>query len=272
MWMDKNYKVGVTIRDVSLAAVEPLIRIINSPSQIIKYAKNKTQSKEDLQKRIQELKLTISKLRRKNQKLSLLDQELAKFKKLLSASKSLTDTVEATRIFNVNIHRHKHRILIDKGRGDCVYQDQALIDAYGVMGQVIRVQERISTVRLLTDQNHIMPIQFKKSGIRTIAYGTGRKWEVRLPNLSTSIDIEEGQEVVTSGLGQIYPYGYSVGKVAKILPGAKFKIATIIPSAHLNRTRTALLVWSGKIVKENPRIKKCMAQKKKLRGKNAAKK
>jgi len=293
MWLDKNKNLLLTLRDVTAATVLPVTLLVDSPTQVSEWAKNKLQTNQELQENNKKLKQSIIKLKRKIQKLSLLDIEIQKYKKLLFASKEIPDFVKATRIYQVNLHRHKHLIKINMGRSDCVYQDQALIDAYGIMGQVIQVHYKSSIVRLLTDQNHIMPIQFKivakdsknksdpteitdptdnnknRLGIRTIAYGTGKQWLIKLPNLSISTDVEVGQEIVSSGLGQIYPFGYSVGKVIEIKnsPGAKFKIAFVKPSARLNQTRDALLVWSDGVIKKNKRIKKCLEL-----SKNAAKK
>ena len=273
MWLDKKYGLGHTARDVSMATLLPLTKIVDWPGQVSDFAQSKFQTGDMLEEN-KKLKKQVATLKRKIQKLNLQNQEIVKYKKLLAASRELRETVRATRIYKVNVNRHKQYVEINMGRRDCVYEDQALIDGYGVMGQVIQVHWNTAIVRLITDQNHIIPVQFKKSGIRAMAYGTGKEWLLKLPHLSTSQDVEAGEEIISSGLGQMYPYGYSVGKVidVKISPGAKYKIARVKPSAQLDRTRDALLVWSEDVVNQKKEVKKCMEKFKRESSKDAAKK
>ena len=132
--------------------------------------------------------------------------------------------------------------------------NQPVVDPDGVFGQVIEVTPYYSTVRLISDRNHIVPVQFhgrKKAvpgkELRTIAIGTGNAERLlKLPYISTSEIIEIGDEVITSGLGRIYPYGYSVGRVVLIQtsPGSKFQQVFIKPTASLDRAREVLLVYT----------------------------
>lgn len=232
-------------RDNVVATAWPIINFVDAPTQAAKWANNKLTSKEDLREQNRKLSEENRTLRRQVQKLKLLDTEIEKYKKLLSAAKDIKETVKVARIYHVDLHRDKRQIKLNMGRKNCVYPDQAVVDAHGVMGQVINVSMFTSTVQLITDQNHIMPVQFKKSKLRTEAVGDGKDL-IKLPNLSTSTEVEIGEEIITSGLGGVYPYGYSVGTVIdiKTSPGAKYKIALVKPTAHLNRARETLLVWT----------------------------
>ena len=114
------------------------------------------------------------------------------------------------------------------------------------MGQVINATPLSSTVLLITDTSHALPVQVLRNGLRTIAVGTGRITELKLPYLPTNSDIVEGDLLVTSGLGGKFPPGYPVATVTRIdrSPDAPFSTVVAQPRAHLDRSREVLLVWT----------------------------
>jgi rod shape-determining protein MreC len=116
------------------------------------------------------------------------------------------------------------------------------------MGQVVQVTPFSSTVLLITDPSHSTPVQVLRSGLRTIAVGSGRINELSLPYLPTNSDIREGDLLVTSGLGGKFPPGYPVARVTTVnrSPDNAFAEISAEPAAHLDRSREVLLVWSIK--------------------------
>ena len=99
---------------------------------------------------------------------------------------------------------------------------------------------------LITDISHALPVQVLRSGLRTIAVGTGRIDGLELPYLPTNSDIVEGDLLVTSGLGGKFPPGYPVATVTRVdrSPDAPFSSVVAEPRAHLDRSREVLLVWT----------------------------
>lgn len=257
MWLDKGRKLPFELREAVFTTVFPVIWTVEAPKKIKEFAARKLADPEAMRQKNRKLKQTVRELKRKIQRLSLYETEIKKYKKLLSASREIRETVRMTEIYQMILDPDKRIIRVAMGWKDCVYEDQALIDAYGVMGQVIDVSRLTATVRLITDQNHVMPVQFKDSGLITIAYGTGENL-LRIPNLPTSAEVTVGQEIITSGLGRVYPYGYNVGKVVdvKTSTGRKYKIALVKPSAQLDRTREALLVWTDDPLKRRRILRK----------------
>ena len=69
---------------------------------------------------------------------------------------------------------------------------------------------------LITDPTHAIPVMVRRTGLRTIAYGTGAIDRLQLPNIPISADIKVGDELVTSGLGGRFPMGFEVGKIVEI--------------------------------------------------------
>jgi len=261
MWADSKKHLRYSIADDVVAVIyNPIIKFVNWPSKKIETIKTSFDNPEVLKKKYANLIAENRNLRLHINKLELLKLKVVSYEKLLRASRKIREDVKLAEIFHITLDPKKQEIKINLGRTNCVIDDQPLIDAYGVMGQVIRARPYDSTVRLVTDQNHIMHVQFKprsenpqEEGIRTLARGTGRSRLIVLPYLPKSAEskIKVGDQIITSGLGDIYPHGYPVGKVIKVLnpPDSKFMIAFVKPAAHLDRTREALVVWTAKVYK-----------------------
>ena len=116
------------------------------------------------------------------------------------------------------------------------------------MGQIIEVHERHSTALLITDSTHELPVQVLRNGVRSIAEGTSDYNLLSLKFVSSSADIREGDKLVSSGLGGLYPVGYPVGTVTSIVsePGENFLKIDVDPSAELDRSRHLLLLFTSR--------------------------
>ena len=139
-----------------------------------------------------------------------------------------------------------HRIVINKGERDGVVLGQPVLDARGLMGQVVELMPYTSRVLLLTDTTHSIPVQVNRNGLRAIASGTGNPERLELRHVADTADIKEGDLLVSSGLGQRFPAGYPVATVKEVIhdSGQPFAIVRAVPTAALNRSRYLLLVFS----------------------------
>src|SRR5690606_7173201 len=148
----------------------------------------------------------------------------------------------------------RHRVVLDSGSRDGVRPGLAIVDATGVMGQVVAVSASTSTAILVSDPNHAVPVQVRRSGVRTIAFGTGRTDQLLLPNIPPSADVRVGDELVTSGLGGTFPPGFPVGRLAELAPDdtGLFMVGKAEPAAALNRSGEVLLVWTGDATTAGP--------------------
>ena len=101
---------------------------------------------------------------------------------------------------------------------------------------------------LITDLNHALPVQVLRNGLRSVAEGSSDYNQMSLRFVSPTVDIQEGDELVSSGLGGRFPVGYPVGTVSSIVqkPGEKFMDIQLKPSAKLDRSRHLLLVFTLK--------------------------
>jgi rod shape-determining protein MreC len=167
-------------------------------------------------------------------------------RELLKSSKRVSDRVLIGEILAVDLDPFTRQIVINKGNNFEVYNGQPILDADGVMGQIIHVGPFSSTAMLITDPNHAIPVELNRNGYRAIAIGTGGKGFLELTNIPNNIDIVIGDLLVTSGLGGRFPPGYPVGKISVVDADASQSYAkvTVTPSANLDRGREVMLVWS----------------------------
>ena len=195
----------------------------------------------DNQRLEQERLLLNSKL----QRYEVLKAENHRLRELLESSFRLNDRVRVAELVAVDLQAFRRRILINKGRREGAYEGQPVVDARGIMGQIMRAGPFSSTVLLITDTNHALPVQVNRNGLRAIAVGSGRDNTLLLKHLPKNADIRPGDLIISSGLGRRFPPGYPVGEIEQITlkPGASFARVTIRPSARLGRSREVLLVW-----------------------------
>ena len=116
-----------------------------------------------------------------------------------------------------------------------------------VSGQVVRVGPLTSEAVLITDADLAVPVSVNRNGLRTIAVGTGDSGRLRLPYLTNNADIAEGDLLLSSGLGGVFPSGYPVGRVleVRLRPDQAFAEIIAEPASSLDRDREVLLVWSS---------------------------
>lgn len=254
MTLDHRQQHLQTLRNGLSILVSPIQYMVDLPGNIGQWLSENMSSRQELLEDNAKLRSQNLLMQARSLKNADLENENRRLRELLGSSFKVSDRVLIAELYSVDLDPYKHLIRINKTGQHGVYVDQPLLDAYGVMGQVIEVTPAYSTVRLITDPNHSLPVQVSRNGLRTIATGTGKIDELQLPFLPNNADIKEGDLLVTSGLGGTYPPGYPVAMVSQVIRDAErhFAQVTATPLAHLNRSREVLLVWSGNPVPQPP--------------------
>ena len=147
-------------------------------------------------------------------------------------------------ILNVDLDPFRHRVLLDKGAVDGVFKGQAVLDGDGIFGQVSKVNAATAEVILISDAEHAIPVQSNRSGVRTIAVGTGDQNKLSLPFVTVESDLQPGDLLLSTGMGGVFPPGYPVAQVSKVKrAGSTFALVEAKPTAKLDQAREVLLVW-----------------------------
>lgn len=216
------------------------------PTQISVWGDQNLRSRSTLISDNERLQAESLLLKAQVQKLASLEAENVRLRELLNSSAILDDSVLVAEMIGISPNPLQHQIIINKGIGDGLYVGQPVIDALGLMGQVIQIGALQSRVLLITDTSHALPVQINRNGVRSVAEGTGLFHELVLQHVAATTDIKVGDLLVSSGLGRRFPVGYPVAVVTEVTidPGQPFATVKAKPSAALNRSRHVLLVFT----------------------------
>jgi rod shape-determining protein MreC len=179
------------------------------------------------------------------QRFAALEDENRRLRDMRENSAGVAQRVLVAAILNVDLDPFRHRVLLDKGAADGVFEGQAVLDAEGIFGQVTQVHSRTAEVILISDAEHAVPVQSNRSGLRTIAVGTGNSSRLSLPFVTVESDLKVGDRLISTGIGGVFPRGYPVAEVTRVerSPAATFAVVDARPTARLERNREVLLVW-----------------------------
>ncbi|WP_187808631.1 rod shape-determining protein MreC [Aquipseudomonas alcaligenes] len=246
MVVDARFEVLQPLRGQLGLIVEPAYRIARLPVSLWEDATQQLTSRSELMAENEKLKAEALLMQGRLQKLATLTEQNVRLRELLNSAALVDEKVLVTELIGVDPNPFTHRILIDKGEKDGVFLGQPVLDARGLMGQVVEVMPYTARVLLLTDSNHSIPVQVNRNGLRAIAVGTGNPERLELRHVADTADIKEGDLLVSSGMGQRFPAGYPVATVNKVVhdSGQPFAIVRAVPTAALNRSRYMLLVFT----------------------------
>lgn len=236
-----------TVRRVIGAAVYPIQVIVDAPFRLWEWLAESTADRNELQLEVGRLQAERLLTRARLQQLTALQAENDRLRDLLEARTQIRDEIRVAEIMAVDANPYRHNIVIDIGSSDGVYDGQAIIDADGVIGQVLKTGLATSQAILISDPSHALPVEVNRNGLRTIANGTGEFDRLDLPFLPNNADIRVGDLLVTSGLGGAFPAGYPVAVVSSVnrIPQAPFADVTAVPSSALDQVREIMLIWSA---------------------------
>ena len=241
---DYRFKQMEAVRSALSTLVAPIQIVVDMPVQIWNWANRITSGYEVLHEENAELKAQSLVLQRKLQKMAAVTAENIRLRELLRSSAVLDESVMVAEVIGVDPEPFTHELIINKGRTDGAFVGQPLLDAYGVMGQIITVNRYTSRALLITDSRHATPVQVNRTGVRAVAAGNGVFNELELLHLPDTADIRKGDVLLTSALGGRFPYGYPVATVDRVRrdPGQPFAVVTALPTAQLNRSREVVMV------------------------------
>ena len=224
-------------------AVTPVQWLVDVPQHSWTWLGERLQERDELIAENKKLRAQTLLAERQVQKLAALTVENFRLRDLLNSSERLDEKVTVSELIGVNTDPFSHQVIINNGFNMSAFVGQPVLDATGVMGQIVSTSAFTSRVLLITDVNHAIPVEVNRNGLRSVAYGLGQYEYLALQDLSDTADIEVGDILVSSGLGLRFPKGYPVAKVIEVrhLAGQDFAKVIAKPTAQLKRSRHLLL-------------------------------
>jgi len=236
----------IKLRAVLSIAVTPLQYVVDWPIEFVDWLGSNFTTQQTLLAENASLRVQQLLLKARLQKLISLEKENNQLRALLASSPHVSNSrILVAQVLAVDADPFTHQIILDRGSKNGIYLGQPVLDATGVMGQVVQVSHYTSRVMLLSDSRSAIPIEVSRNGIRGIVTGGGVYGNLYLAHIPVTTDIQIGDKLVSSGLGLRYPIGYPVGIVVKIdhSRSQPFMDIEVHPSALLDRSRLVLLVW-----------------------------
>jgi rod shape-determining protein MreC len=244
MQLDRRFEIATPLRQGVSVILYPVTEALLMPRDFAYWAGERLQSVSELANEVDRLRdeetnnaqtlLLVNQLRSDNENLrALLNLKSAAFPESRAGEvrASLKDGLA-------------RRVLINLGLDQGLSVGDPVINSDGVIGQVSRVFPLTSEIRLLSDEQLFVPVFLPRSGVRGITQGNGQADEFRVRYVNLAAELEEGDEIVTSGLDGLYPAGLPVGRVSVVVPAAQgqFPTVTAIPTASVARHKEVLVI------------------------------
>lgn len=247
MFLDHREGHMDAVRGALAVAVYPIRVLVDMPSAVFLWGRESLAERARLVAANEALRAESLRQQVHLQQMAVLEAENARLRALMDSPAKLADRVQVAEILAVDLDPYRHRIALNRGSHAGVYEGQALVDADGIVGQVIRVDPLGADAILISDPSHATPVEVVRNGLRTVALGVGDVSRIDLPFLPNSADVRVGDLLVSSGLGDAFPHGYPVARISQVerRPGEPFARVEAEPTAALNRSRQILLLWEG---------------------------
>ncbi len=245
MVADQRYDQIRKFRALITAAAYPVQKAVDLPFRFWDWLSGSVADRSRLRQENLELTARLRLANLQLQRFALLEDENRRLRDMRAKTQGVAERVLVASILNVDLDPFRHRVLLDKGATDGVFKGQAVLDGEGIVGQVTQVNAGTSEVILISDAEHAIPVQSNRSGVRTIAVGLGDSSKLSLPFVTVEADIKEGDLLLSTGMGGVFPPGYPVAQVTKVkrAASATFALVEARPTAKLDRDREVLLVW-----------------------------
>ncbi|UTA54361.1 rod shape-determining protein MreC [Lysobacter soli] len=226
--------------------VQPLWMVAGWPGQVVDRVREDAGTLAQLTAENRRLRNDLMLNQARMARLATLAADNARLRGLLEASQSGNLDVVLAPVLDIDLDPARQRLVLNAGSRERVQVGQNVIDANGLLGQVIAVTPMYANVLLLTDPSHAVPVAVARNGVRLVVYGEGRSDKLRLTSVPLSSDVKVGDVLVTSGLGGRFAPGFPVGKIASLKPddSRAFLIGEVTPAAQLDRGREVLVLLS----------------------------
>lgn len=245
MYFDQKEGWGDRIRYGLTAAAYPIQVTIGSPGRLWSASSDFFRSRNTLRAENQALRERERALALRTLRLEALEAENARLRALDGPLPPLVSQSALLNVVNADLGRLRQRLVVDAGQNLDLYRSQPVVDARGLVGQLVRVGPWSSEVMLITDPEAAVPVEVVRSGVRSVAMGTGSSTELDLPLLSAAADVRAGDVLVTSGLGGVFPAGIPVGTITESRrdPDELLAFVRARPAAAIDATRQMLALW-----------------------------
>ncbi len=195
--------------------------------------------RESLAAENQRLAAQVGELRFEIARLRFLERDNAELRTLLGLRAAARHRLVAARVMDRALGGWWQMARLDHGRTDGLKRDVPVVSAEGLVGRVVDASAATADVLLLVDPQSQIPARLSRMDAFGIVRGQGVSLRgdslCRMDFIMKEADLQPGDEVVTSGLGSVYPPGLVIGYVTTAYsdPSGLYQHADIVPAADL---------------------------------------
>ncbi|GIU43665.1 rod shape-determining protein MreC [Shewanella algidipiscicola] len=233
------------VRQSISSILSPLQYIANIPGVLLDWSAESLATRNMLAKQNKELLRQQLLMSERLQRFEHLRQENDRLRSLLGSPVHMDAKKVVAEVMEVASDPYRHYVVLNHGARSGVFVGQPVVDAHGVVGQVVEISELTSRVLLISDATHAIPVRVTRNDVRLMVQGTGEIDELELRHVAKSTDLRVGDLLVSSGLGKRFPEGYPVARIISVDndDGQSYATVTAQPLAALDRIRYLLLLW-----------------------------
>lgn len=233
------------IRQSLSSILSPLQYLANVPGVMLDWSAEAFATRNMLELQNKELLRQQLVMSERLQRFEHVRQENERLRALLGSPVHMDSRKMVAEVMEVASDPFRQFVVLNHGSQTGIYVGQPVVDAQGVVGQVVEVSEFTSRVLMVSDTTHGIPVRVTRNDVRAIANGMGDIDQIELRHVAKSTDIIVGDLLVTSGLGNRFPEGYPVARVISVSrdDGQSYAVIYAQPLAALDRIRYVLLIW-----------------------------
>jgi rod shape-determining protein MreC len=244
--VDSRVRMLEPMRQVISVALYPVQQAMLLPRSAVQYVGTWIEDQGDLSQRADTLERQASKAAILALQYKGLAAENVQLRQLLALRQRQDVTTLAADILYETREPITRKVVVDRGLYHNVSAGMPVMDAQGLLGQVVRVFPLISEVNLIVDKDQATPVQVARNGLRAVAYGGVEGGMLEIKFMAGNADIKEGDELYTSGIDGVYPPNLPVAKVVQIDRSTALGFARIVcqPLAGVTRNRHVAVITS----------------------------
>jgi rod shape-determining protein MreC len=172
-------------------------------------------------------------------------QEAQRLRKLLSLSDDYHYNFIAARVIGREQAALSRTVLINKGSSDGLKSGMPVLAPPGLIGRLVDVSSHVSRVLLFIDENSNIDAIVQRNRTQGIISGAGSRGLI-LKYISKTQDVKEGDVIVSSGMGGVFPKGMLIGRVIHVdrQDGGLFLKINVAPFTDFSKLEEILILSS----------------------------
>ena len=245
--IESNSDMLHNVREVLYLTVKPIVEVSQVPVAVNKVVQRHFVDREVLRQRISTIAQENAELRDRVNELEYQELRSTWLADLLEVREQIEYPVLTANLVSVQLMPMSHKIVLDRGSQQQVYVGQPVLDSRGLIGQVTEITRTDSAVTLITDSSHSVPVRLQRNGLLAIAHGLGLHNQLLISGLRLNQDVEVGDILITSGLGNRFPAGHPVAEIIRVDgdPNSSFAEIVAAPLATIDPDFEVLMVWNN---------------------------